>query len=479
MDQNPPHFIQDGEDQEQGKLKKELGLLEGVAIIIGIIIGSGIFVSPKGVIQEAGSVGVSLIVWVVCGMLSMLGALCYAELGTSIPKSGSDYAYIMEAFGGFPSFLYLWDANFIFVPTTNAVMALTVSQYIIQPFFGEDDLPKSATTLLAAVFICGLTWINCYSMKVTTRLQNLFMVTKVVALMLVILVGIYALSQGGHKNFDNAFAYSSTEPGRICLAFYSGIYSYAGWNYLNFMTEELRDPFRNLPYAIYLSLPVVTFLYILANVSYLAVLTPTEMMASNAIAVTFANKSVATWAGGVMTILVAISALGSLSAHIMTSSRLCFVGARHGHIPNCLSLVSLQNNTPEPALIFLGVLSLLYLGVGDIYVLINYASFVESSFILISIASLLFLRWKQPDMPRPIRVTIVIPIVFFIICSFLVLLPFYVEPFVIAGGLAVTAIGFPVYLVGVYWKNKPKIVQQIMDGLNITTQKMFMAVKEE
>merc|ERR1712223_977162 len=358
-------------------------------------------------------------------------------------------------------------------------MALTVAQYMVERIFGEQEAPTEATSLLAAVFILGFTALNCYSMKATTRLQNVFMVTKVAALAIVIVIGFYGLSQGGYKHFDNAFAYAGTEPGKICLAFYSGIYSYAGWNYLNFMTEELRDPFKNLPYAIYLSLPVVTFLYILANVSYLAVLTPTEMMASNAIAVTFANKSVAHWAGGIMTILVAISALGSLSAHIMTSSRLCFVGARNGHIPNCLSLVSLQNNTPEPALIFLGVLSLLYLGVGDIYVLINYASFVESSFILISIASLLFLRWKQPDMPRPIRVTIVIPIAFFVICSFLVLLPFYVEPLVIGNGLLVTAIGIPVYLVGVYWKNKPKSVQQMMDGLNITTQKMFMAVKEE
>ena len=141
---------------------------------------------------------------------------------------------------------------------------------------------------------------------------------------------------------------------------------------------------------------------------------------------------------------------------------------------------------------------MVYLCTSDIYVLINYASFVESSFILLSIASLLWLRWKQPDMPRPIRVTILIPIAFFVICSFLVLMPFYVEPVVIGMGLLITVLGIPVYLIGVMWKNKPKFVNNFMGKkfpiyfyflkklffpvlgfLNVTTQKMFMAVKEE
>lgn len=103
------------EKSEVNKMKKQLGLLEGCAIILGIILGSGIFVSPKGVIQKVDAVGTSLLIWVLCGLLSMVGAICYAELGTSIPKSGGDYAYIYEAYGNLPAFLYLWDANIIFV----------------------------------------------------------------------------------------------------------------------------------------------------------------------------------------------------------------------------------------------------------------------------------------------------------------------------------------------------------------------------
>jgi len=470
------------EDQEEDgkvRMKKELGLLDGVAIILGIIIGSGIFVSPKGVIQEVKSVGLSLVVWTVCGFLSMIGALCYAELGCAIPKSGSDYAYIGEAFGPIPAFLYLWDATMVFVPTTNAIMALTVSNYLIKPFFTNEDIPAYAPELLAAVFIAFFTWLNCYSIKATTKLQGVFMFTKVAALIIVIIVGIMALAQGkGHENFQNAFEGSEVSPGRIALGFYSGIYSFAGWNYLNFMTEELKNPFVNLPRAIFISLPLVTVLYISANIAYLAVMSPADMFASDAIAVTFAERMMGK-AQFLMPLLVAVSALGSLSCHIMTSSRLCFVGARQGHFPDCLSLVSVDTCLPQPSLVFLGVLSLLYLFVGDIYVLINYASFVESSFILLSIASLLFLRWKRPDMERPIRVWLVIPIVFLLICAFLVFMPLYVEPIQVGMGILITVIGLPVYFIGVHWRNKPKWFNQIMYYCTMGSQKLFQAVKEE
>jgi len=483
-DEKTPLLVKSGQARKSEvaggdvRLKKELGLVDGVAIILGIIIGSGIFVSPKGVIKEAGSVGLSLVVWGLSGFLSMLGALCYAELGTSIPKSGADYAYIGEAFGGLPSFLYLWDAVFVFVPTTNAIMSLTVANYITQPFFKECEPPDISVRIIAALCITSLTWLNCHSMKVTTKLQNVFMVAKVSALIVVIVVGGFALARGGTSRFDNMWSGTNTEPGQIAVSFYSGIFSYAGWSYLNFMTEELKDPYRNLPRAIYISLPLVTLIYVLANVAYLAVLSPSAMLASDAIAVTFGDKMLG-YGANLMPVLIAVAALGGLSCHIMTSSRLLFVGARNGHFPDCLSLITTNNFTPTPALVFLGSLSLLYLSTSDIYRLIDYCSFVESMFILWSVCALLYLRWTRPNMKRPIQVKLVIPIMFLLICTFLTFMPLYVRPAEVGLGLLITAMGIPVYFVTVKWKKKPLWMVRLRGRCTRSSQKMFMGVKEE
>ena len=299
-------------------MKRNLGLANGVNVIVGIIVGSGIFVSPKGVLQDAGSVAMALAVWVCSGILCLFGALSYAELGTMIPKSGGDYAYIGESFGPLPAFLYLWSALIVIMPAGNAIVALTFAQYLLQPFWPECDAPIDAVRLVAAAVICLLTAINCYNVKSVTRIQDAFTATKVFALVLIIAAGAVWIGLGHNENLTKAVNFtddrvdSSFSYARLALSFYSGLFSYAGWNYLNFVTEELKEPNKNLPRAIYISMPLVIVIYFLANVAYFAVLTPIEIVSSNAVAVTYANRLLGVMAW-VMPVFVALSTFGGLN----------------------------------------------------------------------------------------------------------------------------------------------------------------------
>ncbi|VDP02325.1 unnamed protein product [Soboliphyme baturini] len=136
------------------RLKPKIGLINGVMIIVGVIVGSGIFVSPTGVIVRAGSIGLSLIIWLLCGLFSLLGALSYAELGTSILKSGGDYAYIKDAFGDLPAFMFLWTALIITIPASNAVTALTFANYVLRPIYGYCNIGEAELRLVAAAILC-------------------------------------------------------------------------------------------------------------------------------------------------------------------------------------------------------------------------------------------------------------------------------------------------------------------------------------
>ncbi|XP_014662104.1 PREDICTED: large neutral amino acids transporter small subunit 1-like [Priapulus caudatus] len=413
------------------QLMQEIRLHNGVAIIVGIIVGSGIFVSPTGVLREAGSVGLSLIIWTVCGTLCLVGALCYAELGTAIPKLGSDYAYIAEAYGPVPAFLYLWVALLVVMPTGNAITALTFAKYILQPVFADGcEIPESAVSLVAIVCIAFLTFINCSKVKWAVRVQDIFTAAKLLALCIIIITG------GNTHNLESPFKGTQAHAGHIALSFYAGLFSYSGWNYLNFVTEELENPAKNLPRAIYISVPLVTTAYVLSNVAYFTVLSVDEILETEAVAVSFGKRVLGSmhWT---MPFFVACSTFGGVNGGIFASSRLFFVGARQGHLPDCLAMINIHNVTPLPSLIFIGTLSALMCTTSDVYTLINYTSFIESSFIAMSLSALLFLRWKQPYLHRPIKVHLALPIIYLLICLFLILLPLYTSPLEMGIGVAI------------------------------------------
>ncbi|KAF8786972.1 Y+L amino acid transporter 2-like [Argiope bruennichi] len=458
---------------EAVQLKKELGVIDGIGVIVGVIIGSGIFVSPKGVLLNAGSVLMSLVVWMLCGLLSTFGACCYAELGAAIPKSGGEFAYLNESFGPLLAFLYLWVALLIIMPTGNAIIALTFAEYILQPFYGTCQAPHMAVKLLAVVVILFLTFVNCYSMKWVTRIQDSFAFAKIVALLIIIGAGMYHLIFGNTENLQNVTEDTSWNFSNIALAFYSGMFSFSGWNALNFVTEEMKNPVRDLPRAIIISIPLVSLIYLMTNVAYFSVLTKDEILSSSATAGSFGDKvlGVMSW---IMPLCVALSTFGGLNGGIFSSSRLFFVGAREGHLPRIVSMINVQHSTPTPSLIFLAIMTIFYLWVGGIYVLINFTSFIEALFITLTISALLYLRIRAPKMDRPIKVSLFFPICFLLIGILLVILPFFQDFFETGIALAITLSGIPVYVVFVMWKNKPRWMVAFSDWCTDFTQKFLL-----
>ncbi|KAF3854397.1 hypothetical protein F7725_022452, partial [Dissostichus mawsoni] len=412
-----PNHTAGGEGAE-GAEGGTITLFNGVALIVGTIIGSGIFVTPTGVVKEAGSVGLSLVVWAVCGVFSTVGALCYAELGTTIS---------VRLPAGFPKTL---DRVLIIRPSSQYIVAYVFATYLLKPLFPECPVPENGAKLLACLCILLLTFINCYSVKAATRVQDFFAAAKLLALGMIIIIGFINIGRGGTDGLlpENSFEGSKYEFGSIGLALYSGLFAYGGWNYLNFVTEEMIEPYKNLPRAIIISLPIVTVVYVLTNLAYFTSLSPEEMLGSEAVAVVTPGSHGVDHPGVCRSVC-----FGSVNGSLFTSSRLFFVGSREGHLPSLLSMIHPSLLTPMPSLIFTCMMTLLYAFSNDIFSVINFFSFFNWLCIAMAIVGMMWLRYKKPELERPIK-----------------------TPVECAIGFGIIATGVPVYFVGVWWKGKPK-----------------------
>ncbi|KAG7168974.1 Y+L amino acid transporter 2-like 6 [Homarus americanus] len=347
------------------QLKKVLGLWHGVALIVGLLIGAGIFVSPTMVVQYTGSVG------------------------TMIPKNGGTYIYVLEIFGPVPAFLVLWTTYIVIEPSSTAIVALTFANYVLQPFFpGCFSPPYFTIRLIAAALICLMAYINCLGVKLGAIIQGVFTQTKVLALIVIIVAGVHHLAIGNTDHFRNPMEGTMWDVSSIATAFYSTLFSYSGWYSLNYVTQELKEPSKNLPRAIAISLTLVTVIYVLTNVAYYAVLTPAEILSSSAVAVvgscavlcvcdcggqlccpmvlwlwwvvvlsygavavTFGQRVMGVM-GWIIAFFVACSTCGYINGAIFVDSRIVYSGAREGHFPHFLSFIQVDRCTPIPAIIY-------------------------------------------------------------------------------------------------------------------------------
>ncbi|XP_043982818.1 cystine/glutamate transporter [Gambusia affinis] len=470
-------FSQNGKDprgklQEGGGKKVELGkkvtLLRGISIIVGTIIGAGIFISPKGILKHSGSVGMSLTVWIACGVLSLFGALCYAELGTCIKKSGGHYTYIMEAFGPQMAFIRLWADLIAIRPAATAVISLAFGRYILEPLFMPCSVPPLAVKLVTAIGITSVIYLNSMSVTWTARIQILLTISKLVAIATIIVPGMFQLFKGETKNFENAFDLSKVQLSGMPLAFYSGMYAYAGWFYLNFVTEEIDNPEKTVPLAICISMALVTTCYVLTNIAYYTVMSAEELLASEAVAVTFAERLLGNFSV-VVPVFVALSCFGSMNGGHFALSRMFYVASREGQLPEVLSMIHVRRHTPLAAVLILYPMTILQLFVGDIYSLLNFMSFLRWLFIGVVVLGLIYLRYTKPDLPRPFKVPLFIPVVFCLACFFMVFLSLYSDPFNTGIGFTMSLTGIPAYYIFIYF-SRPRWLQNALDSFNRTMQ---------
>ncbi|KAL5011282.1 hypothetical protein ScPMuIL_009833 [Solemya velum] len=468
----------DNDGEGKVELKKQITLLQGVAIIVGVIIGSGIFVSPVGILSRVKSVGLSFVLWVTCGIYNMLCALCYAELGTTMPQSGGEYIYIKEAFGDILGFIGLW-INFVLIcPVGIAASNLIFSTYLLKPFFPDCEVPEAALQLLAALLICLLIGINCVNVTWATKMSVIITASKLIALAIIIVIGFIYIGKGETEHLQNTFEDSEYDAGDIAIAFYSGFWAYSGWSYLNFLLDEMVNPHRDLPRAILISMTLVIVVYLIANVAYLGVLSPAHMLESPAVAVTFGDRTMGVMAW-LMPILIAISVSGTVNGIALGMSRLFYIGAQNGQLPSVLSMINYKHYSPQPSLIIILLMSLAYQFSGDIFFLIEMEGFGFATNLTFVFAGQVYLRYKKPDLPRSIKVPVFLPALLCLVSFAIVALTFYQKPHESVLALIIVMCGLVTYLLCCKWDGKPQFIENNMITVTTFIQKMMLVVQAD
>ena len=445
------------------ELKRDLGVWGAASIVVGTVIGSGIFLVPKSMVQNVGSAEMVIFVFIFGGLLSLAGALTYAELSAAMPEAGGEYVYLREAYGPFFAFLYGWTQMWVAKSGSIATLATAFFTYMANFFpalegvITEFHLPLlglltiKTGQIFAMVVIGLLGWLNYFGVKVGGNVQIGVTVVKVGLIALLIVVGL-TFSGGNMANFSS----SVPAPGGVAgffAALVAALWAYDGWNNVSMVSSEVKNPQRNLPLALVYGTVAVMAIYILANLAYFYVLSASEVAGSDRVAAAMMRKVWGAGGANAVSIAAMISIFAALNGSILTGARVPYAMARDRLFFRSIGDVHPKYFTPANSIIALTAWSMVLILSGGYDQLFTYVIFASWILYGMATASVLVLRHKRPDLPRPYRAVgyPVVPIVFVLVAAALIVSTLQKSPRESLLGLGIMATGIPFYL---YWKRK-------------------------
>ncbi|HTH55628.1 MAG TPA: amino acid permease [Cyclobacteriaceae bacterium] len=465
------------------KLERTLNLSSTISLVAGGIIGSAIFMKPALMASQLGSPLLLLLVWVVGGGITFLGALTNAEAAAMMPETGGQYIFFQRMFGDFTAFLYGWSAFAVFNTAGNASIAYVFSIYA-EYFVHFPRLPKETEQLfyiylpgigrifplenigvksMTIVLIWFLTYINYRSTHSADRIQILFSILKIGSMVFLVL-GIFIFGDGSMSHFVQSSPYKGTGLLIGVVAATSGAFwGYEGWNNITFMAGEIKNPQRNIPLGLLLGLVIVIIVYCLLNFAYLYAL-PINVVASSAfVASDAASSAFGFGAGALIAVMVMISTFGATNGNVLATARVTFAMAQEKRFFSSIGNVHPVFKTPGNALLLHGVWTSLLVLSGSFDMLTDMLIFVTWCFYALSALGVMVLRKKMPNAPRPYKTWgyPFVPIAFISVSSFFLIVTLYNDisnylhgttPLINSlFGLALTAVGIPLYF---YFKKK-------------------------
>ena len=430
-----------------GGLRRTLRPRDLVFIVVGTVIGSGIFLVPGPVLrQTGGDVRLALLVWVVAGVLSLLGALTYAEMGAAKPDAGGLYLYIRDAFGGLPAFLYGWTAFFVIGSGSVATLAVAFTSYLRQ------FVPVSpvAAKVVAALVVVVVMVVNVRGVRQGADVQN---VTTAIKAGAIVVMSVLLLALGTRPE---GVAASTALPGTsllsgVGLAMIAVLWAYEGWQYVTFSAGETIDPQRTFPRAIVFGTVLLIAIYLVANVAYLAALGTSGVMASERVAADAVSAVLGPAAAKVIAAVILVSMFSAANGITLTAPRLYFSMARDRAFFAKLAEVHPRFGTPALAIVTSSIWAMLLAITGTFEQLLTYVVFIGWIFYALGGLAIFAYRRREPDMPRPFRTPgyPFTPILFVASAAAIVINTIVSQPGRAALGLGLVLLGVPAYY---FWR---------------------------